>query len=233
VSIVAWCSRPTAAQIRVARDVGCTGLALMLHDDSEDRTAGVWETDAKVHDYCARIRDAGLELHLTAWVQPHVEWLERACDVLVEMVGEHRATSVCWDAEEPWTRARGGLPLDKAASLIQLYGIREGVSGIGYAPRGLDPLMARAAYVVPQCYATTRSGSLSLEGIPRVIEGWQRRAPHAVVQPALACYSQNGTLLDDWTAAGKPHDVWLWSLRHIVGKPDLVRRLRDAMGATT
>jgi len=206
----------------------------MLHDDSTDRRAGPFEIDARARDYCQAIRDAGFDLHLTVWAQPHAEYLERACAMIVDLGKDYGASSVCWDAEEPWTQAVGELSHAAAADAIDLFGMREGVTGIGYASDKLDPLLARAAYVVPQCYATTRVGSLSIAGIANVIERWRKHAPHAELQPGLAVYAQNTMgLLDDWRACGKPSTVWLWSLRWIArgSGSRMVSELRDAIAS--
>lgn len=227
IDITLWCSRPTAAQIEWAVSEGVTALNLMIDDDSKDRQ-GSFEVDAGTDERCKMIRDAGLELELTAWAQPHREYLARACDWLVKASVDHGPRVIWWDAEEPWTQARGGLDPAAAADLIDLAGAREGVSGIGYAPRSLDPLLARADLVAPQAYATTREGSLSHARIPGVLAGWARRAPHAEVVPALAGYSQGPDGLGQaWRAAGRPDRIQIWALRHLIGR-SLLWQIKDA-----
>lgn len=208
----------------------------MVHDDAADRRANAFVMDAKIHEYCERIRDAGIELHLTAWAQPYTEYLTRACDELVKLVGDYGACSVCWDAEEPWTQAIGGLEPAKAAEIINLYGAREGVTCIGYASHEVDPLVARAAYVAPQAYVTKAEGGLayddpnSTNDIPGVLGRWRKRAPGVELVPALAAWGQvRGGIVQAWRAAGKPKRVLLWSMRHIANRPTEVQRLVDAM----
>lgn len=239
-TVGAWCSRPRASWLTAAAKLGITDLSLMVHDDSTDRREGPFEMDAGIRGYCQAIVDAGFNLHLTAWIQPYVEWLAKGCDELVKLVGDFGARSVCWDAEEPWTQAKGGLKPEQAAGLINLYGIREGVSGIGYAPKALDPLMARADYLAPQAYVTRKEGGLTHAGIPKVIRGWEKRAaaerePLAAAPemiPAFAAYDQGvGHTVQSWLAADRPRHVLLWSLRHIAGNPkptaDLINRMRQ------
>lgn len=231
-TVRAWCSRPRTSWLAAAKKVGVTDLDLMLHDDSKDRREGVFEMDTGIHGYCQAIVDAGFELHLTAWIQPYTSWLSEACDVLVDLCGHFGARSVCWDAEEPWTQAKGGLRPEVAAGLINLYGIREGVSGIGYAPKSLDPLMARADYVAPQAYVTREEGGLTHAGIPKVLEVWRKRSADAEMVPAFAAYDQGvGDSVQAWLAAGRPRHIALWSLRHIASHPkstaNLIARMRQ------
>lgn len=228
IDITLWCSRPTQAQIDWAVAEGVTGLNLMVHDASAMRdSSSRFAPDHGTDDACRRIVDAGLELELTAWIMPHRDYLAAACDWLTHATVDHGARVVWWDAEEPWTQARGGLDPAAAADLIDLAGAREGVSGIGYAPKSLDPLLARADLVAPQAYATTREGSLSHARIPGVLSGWRKRAPHAEVVPALAGYSQgpNGLGLA-WAAAGRPARIQIWALRHLVGR-SLLRQIKS------
>lgn len=239
-TIGAWCSRPRSSWLTAAKKVGITDLHLMVHDDSTDRTEGAFEMDAGIRGYCQAIVDAGFSLHLTAWIQPYTSWLAKGCDELVKLCGDFGARSICWDAEEPWTQAKGGLKPEVAAGLINLYGVREGVSGIGYAPKSLDPLMARADYLAPQAYVTRAEGGLTHAGIPKVIAGWEKRASvgrqdhvaPAETMPALAAYDQGvGDSVQAWLAAGRPRHTLLWSLRHIASNPkptgNLIARIRQ------
>lgn len=235
IQLEAWTSRPTAERIKVACEVGVTGLHLMVHDDAADRTENAWAMDRDVRESCKMITDAGLDLHLTAWAQPYTEYLSRACDDLVALAGEFGARSVCWDAEEPWTKGKG-LPLQMAADAINLYGMTEGVTAIGYASRRVDPLVKRAAYVAPQCYVTEAPGGLDYADIDDVLYLWRRRTVPPVgklppdVVPAFAAYGQqSGGLVRAYMAAGKPDRVILWSMKHIANHPNEVRRLRAAM----
>lgn len=218
LDVTVWCARPTSAQIEWARTQGVTALNLMVHDASAYRGEVRFTPDSSAAESCRRIVDAGLELELTAWAMPHRSYLASACDWLVQAALDHGARVIWWDAEEPWTRATGGLDPEVAADLINLAGAREGVTGIGYAPKSLDPLLARADVVAPQAYSTTREGSLSHARIPGVLAGWARRAPHATVIPALAGYAQPPRGLGAaWEAAGRPGRIQIWALRHLVG----------------
>lgn len=214
--IGAWCSRPTTKQIELAKKLGIGRLHLMVNDHSADTGPTKFRCDAKARDYAAMITDAGIELHLTSWIMPHLEFLTAACDQLAQLVGDTGAHSIEWDAEKPWTHAVGGLPHADAATMIQLYGCREGVSGIGFgAAHALFPLVARAEYVTPQAYVTTTSG-LSLAGVPKVLAHWKNLAGDRVIIPAIAAYRQRpGGMLDAWNAAGRPPTIMLWALRHL------------------
>ena len=230
--IGAWCMRPTAGQIALARRLGIGRLHLMVNDHSADRKPTAFRIDTKAREYARMITDAGIELHITSWLMPHVEFLTRACAELVQLSLDTGACSIEWDAEEPWTKAVGGLPHDQAAAMMQLYGSREGVTGIGYADRdALLPLTRRACYVTPQAYVTRTSG-LQISGVRRVIDRWEAMAGTAEVIPALAAYRQPARgLVDAWAAAGRPGTVILWALRHLdssVGRR-LVDDLRAAM----
>jgi hypothetical protein len=220
IDITLWCARPTKTQIEWAVAEGVTALNVMVHDASPFRdSSSKFKPDAGTDEACRRIVDAGLVLELTAWAMPHRDYIAAACDWLTQSSVDYGVRVIWWDAEEPWTQARGGLDPAAAADLIDLAGAREGVTGIGYAPKSLDPLLARADVVGPQAYATTREGSLSHARIPGVLAGWAKRAPTAAMIPALAGYSQppNGLRLA-WEAAGRPKRIQIWALRHLVGR---------------
>ncbi len=229
----AWCYRPDAEKIALAKRLGLGALQLMVHDDAADRTSNAWAMDKDVRSSCQRIVDAGLELHLTAWAQPYAGYLARGCDDLVELVGSFGASSVCWDAEEPWTQARGPgmLSPEQAASIINLYGARMGVTGIGYMSRELDPLIARADYVCPQAYVTGKTpGGLEVDGVDEVIARWRKRAPKADMIPAFASYDQlPADLVRCWKAAGQPAQCFIWSMKHIARNPKHVELLVRAL----
>ncbi len=224
--------RPTAGQVALAKRLGISRLHLMVNDHSTDRKPTAFRMDTKAREYARMITDAGIELHVTSWLMPHVEFLTRACSEMVQLSLDTGASSIEWDAEEPWTRAVGGLPHDKAAEMMQLYGSREGVSGIGYADRDkLGPLIARADYVTPQAY-TTRTSDLQPAGIPAVVRRWEGMAGKATVIPALAAYGQPpGGIAIAWRSAGKPATVILWALRHLgsISAQKRVLELRRAM----
>ncbi len=228
--IAAWCSRPSVRDLTVAKQTGITELHLMIHDDSTDRRPSKFEIDKYADEYCRRIIDAGFALHLTAWAQPHRDYLLAACEWLTEASVRHGVRSICWDAEEPWTQAIGGMDPVAAAALIDLAGAVEGVTGIGYAPRSIDPLLARADYVAPQVYVTARERSLRAESVPTVLERWAARSCATVI-PALAAYAQHpGGMVAAWHAAKQPRSVILWSLRHVVRNSAETRKLARAMG---
>lgn len=234
--IGAWCSKPSAERIAAAVQLGIGELHLMVHDDAADRRANAFVMDASVRESCRMIVDAGLDLHLTAWAQPHREYMQRACDELRQMTVEFGARSICWDSEEPWTQAIGGADQQEIADEMDLFGATEGVSGIGFASRELDPLIARADYIAPQAYVTKAPGGLeyddpnSTNDIPGVLARWRKRAPDVELVPAFAAWGQiRGGIVQAWRAAGKPARVLLWSLRHIQDRPVEVQRLRDAM----
>ena len=229
--IGAWCRRPSAAEISTAPKLGVQRLHLMVNDHSADRGPTPFRLDDRAREYAARIVDAGIELHITSWIMPHVEFLTAGCAELVQLAIDSGAHSIEWDAEEPWTRAVGGMRHADAAALMQLYGSREGVTGIGYADRdALQPLTLRAAYVTPQAYVTRTSG-LRLDGIPRILARWEAMSGSATVIPALAAYRQDrGGPVDAWQAAGKPETVVLWALRHL-DSPTARRMVGDLSAA--
>lgn len=233
--IGAWCMRPTKKQLDVAKKCGIGRLHLMVNDHSADRKPTAFRIDTKAREYARMITDAGIELHITSWIMPHVEFLTRACAELVQLSLDTGAHSIEWDAEAPWTHASGGMPWDQAAAMMQLYGSREGVSGIGYTKRAaLAPLVARADYVTPQAYVTRTSG-MQLAGIPSVLERWKGMVTKATIIPALAAYSQPPDgIVNSWKHAGKPDTVMLWALRHLNSSYDYsaIADLRNAMEAT-
>lgn len=214
--------------VAFARELGCGALYIMVNDHSKRRgpTAYTTRAPARIVRLAEHARAAGLEAHLTSWVMPHAGYLA-GLGRLRQLAEDAGAASVLLDAEEPWTRARGGLPYSDAAVEVarQLDGIRWGVTGIGYASwDALGVLVTLARYAVPQAYATATSG-VTPERAAAMVNRWRQLWPHVPLIAGLAAYRQIGiaghtaesamrTAYDGVREAGCA-DVIYWSLRHL------------------
>ncbi len=227
--IGAWVMHPTAEQLSMARRIGITRIDLMINDHSKDRRPTEFRCNDGVDDDAKMIRDLGFDLHFTSWVMPHQPFVAKACDVLSQLVIDHGAISVMWDAEEPWTQAIGGNTRDAAADIgRRMAGCRMGASGIGYADlHDHDPevlyLVDVCDYVVPQVYVTSDSG-LRHNSMRRVLERWSFDKP---ILAGLAAYAQTfdglstgPNMLRSWEKVRDTDGVCYWAMRHIAKNRD-------------
>jgi len=184
--------------IAVATNVGLSRLDIIINDHSVARASRPYDTYSqnRIVALCKAANDAGLAVHITTWVMPHRAYIERMGLEMHELAERAKIESVVLDAEEPWTLARAPMPWVDAADLVKtsMGQIRWGVTGIGYAsPTKLGPLVRRAAYGLPQCYATNSATSARPEdAAPRYVARWREVFDLDEVVVGLAAYNQRG-----------------------------------------
>jgi hypothetical protein len=201
-TVGAWCGASTLANPK--RDVdfavahGINRLDIVVNDHAAWREPKPFTVRSRkrIRALVERAERAGIETHLMSWIMPHREYIEAAAEKLVPLCNDLGVASLQWDAEEPWMRAKGGMGCTLAAELVaeRFADLRcpMGVTGIGYADhRKLGPLAKHCAYVVPQCYATAKSGQTPEEAPGRFHELWHARFERPVVI-GLAAYRQAG-----------------------------------------
>lgn len=240
-TVGAWCGssalRDPKGAVKFAAAHGIDRLDVIVNDHSKDRAPtrfSLRDTD-RIRNLADVAHAAGLEVHLMSWVMPHADFIHSAADKLLPLAEATGASSIQWDAEEPWTLAKHRLGYPQAAKLIDKRfrgGPPMGVTGIGYASREkLTPLAAICDYAVPQCYSTHTSG-LNPKNVGRKFtERWERvyRVP---VVCGLAAYRQHGipgykkqTAMEAAIRSVPPHihTVIYWSLPSLQRDPELAR----------
>jgi hypothetical protein len=168
--------------IRAAKAMKLDDLHVMVADHS------AWRTEHAFSDRPAKGRRAAaiddlvavgrvcaqhdIGLGLTTWIMPHTRYVASCAHYLTAAVealaGVCPVTSIILDAEEPWTKATGGVSWNRAGDQLgQLlaplqarpHEIRIGLTGIGYAREAaLDPLAEWCDFGNPQVYATKDNG---------------------------------------------------------------------------
>lgn len=228
-SVGAWCFNPTKADVDFALALGIRRLDFMVNDLSKER--GPTKFRMAVPTWAEYAAGKGIEVHLTSWIMPHVEFAIAAGDELQHIAGVVGARGVVLDAEEPWTLATGDVDREGAAAAFEeaMMGCRFGVTGIGYASVvKLGPLLARADYGVPQAYVTGTSG---LRAVGPVLEHWKKAFGRPVV-PGLAAYRTTAAQMrTDLAAVGEASTVLYWALRHIKGSKAAQSVIRETYHA--
>lgn len=225
------------ATLDFAAKLGLGRLDVICNDHSAKRkpqSFGTWNK-SRLETFCRMAVDRGFEVHLMTWCMPHDVYLNGMVEQMSELYAKCRASSVQLDAEEPWTNARRPLPYDDAAKIvIDGFGrenVPYGVTGIGWASsKKLGPLMAGAAYGVPQCYSTARNNLNPKTSTSFLVGLWRKRFPRPPENPlplviGLAGYRQSGrpgytkerfmTAAFDGALAVEPVDIVYWSMRWI------------------
>ena len=220
-------------EVAAAAQMGIGHLHLMVNDHSAQRrplpsfmaapTRGLaTATPSSLLAVARECRRHSICLHLTTWVMPWDAYVDGMLDYmgevgdLVESVSPIQ--SVVIDAEEPWTRSPfepGGYR--RAAQRIRQgltrRDLRMGVTGIGFFPNALRPLLEVADYGIPQCYLTT-GGRLRPSGAAKAIEKWQRGTA-GDLEIGLAGYRTTPAIMHQGfeIAASRP-TIW-WSLNSL------------------
>jgi len=224
--------------VGIARALGLTRLDVIVNDHSASRRDRPFDTyvRARILALCKAARDAGLEVVLLSWLLPFKDYILRAAGELNAIAAATGARSVCFDAEEPWSKAVDPLPYEVAAQLVedQMLELPWGVTGIGYAnATKLGPLMRRSSFCIPQCYATRDTPLLPPEHVAStLVAHWKQIFPSLVangtpIHVGLAAYHQDGitghtveqalrAAFLDAERTGAADVVW-WSLSAIRG----------------
>lgn len=247
-----WSSMDTDAAVRksiaVAQSAGLGRLDVIVNDHSTSRRERPFDTypSQRVDRICKAAHDVGIETHLLSWLMPHRKYIERATAELVELTKNTGSLSMCFDAEEPWTRAVSPMAYPEAAELVEhgMGSTRWGVTAIGYAsPSRLGPLVRLASYLLPQCYSTNNPKTPPPEVVvPRLVAHWKKVFPtfsagEQQLVVGLAAYDQDG--IAGHTAAqairasflgaeqSKAVDVVYWSLGAIRKNPKVAAAIRE------
>lgn len=245
----AWCgsgSMASAATIKrdvaFARWLGLTRLDVIVNDHSASRSERDFDTypRTKIVALCSAATQAGLEVNLMSWIMPHERYLIEGVKILLELLEQTDASSVMFDAEEPWTQARRPMPYADAAAIVAetLKAHGWGVTGIGYASaEKLGPLVKLAAYMVPQAYVTSGTPNLDPAHDPFALaKHWQKIFGLRDLVVGLAAYHQTGipgysvdqALRASFASANaaKPIAISWWSLAQIRSSSKVANAIR-------
>jgi hypothetical protein len=215
--------------LKFARQLGLGRLNVICNDHSTARAPRGFDTynKSRISMFCRRAVDEGFSVHLMSWWMPHESYIREGAEQLRMMASDSGAQSVELDAEEPWTRAQDPMPWAEAAELTasELGDLPFGVTGIGYTPKNkVGPLVAKASYMVPQCYATGNNDLDPATAPPHLCRRWQSAFGERELVVGLAAYKQQRAgytkekfMTQAFHAAESMHptDIVYWSLRHI------------------
>lgn len=181
--------------IKLAKQIGLSRLDVIVNDDAGHQAEKSYDLFDKSSSLAMMAKDAGFQVHLLSWLMPHTRYIEGAAAALVPFVRATEVDSICFDTEEPWTKATGNFDYEHAGELVaqRFAGIPWGVTGIGYASgEKLGPLVTRANYGLPQCYATSGSGLSPATAVPKLVGHWRKLWPSTPLVVGLAAYKQKG-----------------------------------------
>jgi hypothetical protein len=150
----------------------------------------------EIADLCSRAKDAGMEVHITSWIEPYASFIDEAADALIPLCGRVGASSLMWDAEEPWNHHQGVDYTEaarKVASAFQSLSCPMGVSGImNTRVDRVGPLAQHCEYLVPQCYATSHNNLDPRTVATRGVDRWREKiANDKKFMVGLAAYRQS------------------------------------------
>lgn len=213
--------------VAAIQEAGVTDVHVMVNDFSKARRRTkfrTYDTDLIIQ-FCKRLRKVGVRIHLTSWIMPHRGFQVEARRQLEWLVRKTGAASLVWDAEEPWTRARGLEKWEKHAEsvkylvkLFQGFPVPIGVTGIVYTSRKkTGPLIAACDFSIPQAYATFTSG-IAPQRAQRVAVRRYREMGSKQIVMGLAAYRTNVKRISDdveQTSLLGVNEIAYWSLAAI------------------
>jgi len=175
-------------------------LDVIVNDHSGARATRSFDTfkESQIRTLVKTAQANGIDVHFMSWVMPHEAYIDRAAEVLVPLCNDLGVSSLQWDAEEPWTKAKSPMGYQAAAKRIadRFAGLKceMGVNGIGYTPaEKFGPLHEICDYVVPQCYSTSTSGMKPTTVVPQCVRRWNKVfGGNKKMAIGLAAYKQSG-----------------------------------------
>jgi len=255
-TVGAWCGttslRNPERDVAFARAHGINRLDIIVNDHSRSRSKRKFSvrSQTKIVRLAKIARDAGIEVHLMSWVMPHKEYIEQAAAVLLPLLAATEATSIQWDVEEPWTRAKGAMDYTEAAKLIEKQfasrSCRMGANGIGYTPQDkFAPIANICDYIVPQAYSTTRNGADPSTLVHKQVTRWKKNFGNVDMAIGLAAYRQSPkNALGDLSAKTRirlavqaaeregADTVIYWSLRWIRKNKEVAAEISKVLAGT-
>lgn len=243
-TVGAWAGSRSLARperyVKFAVAHGINRLDIVVNDHSKWR--GPHKFTLRNPDKIVRLaqlaREAGIEVHLMSWLMPHGVYIKGAADKLPLLAEMCDASSIQWDAEEPWMLARDhdghARGAERVAEAFKHLGLPMGVNGIGYASvRKMGPLAEVCDYVVPQIYSTRTNGLDPKTAPAKFHKRWTKYFKKPIVM-GLAAYRQSGisgyptetdamqSAVDAARATGVD-TVLYWSLYHITRSPEVAK----------
>lgn len=237
-----------ARSVRELLKLKVTDCYVMINDFSDKRTATKFSYRREVVPFADALNAAGIRVHLCSWIMPHEVFLRGMCFAMPKLIKRCKAVSVLWDAEEPWTLAKGFGTYARAVSFLARHmaavpwGVPVGITGIGYAvTRKLKALAKLCAYLLPQAYSTRTSKVNCLTVASKFCKIWISKFGRKEIRVGLAGYRQKGVKGSNGTEADAmekailsvPREIdevvywWLPTLRREDDKAHVVLMARE------
>ncbi|HWB80572.1 MAG TPA: peptidoglycan-binding domain-containing protein [Nannocystaceae bacterium] len=250
-SIGAWAGtralREPGPAVELAVRTKLQRIDIVVNDHSAARSPRKFDTHsvAKIEALAQRARDAGLEVHVTSWLMPHKAYISEAAAQLVPLCSKIGASSLQWDAEEPWTLAQQAMDRREAAAWLheRFTGLScpMGANAIGFASvEKFGPLAEICDYVVPQAYATNTSKIAPEAAPPRFHDRYAKLFERPIAM-GLAAYGQSGiaghtpasavrAAIDATAALGDVDTIIFWSLDWLRQSETVARAVAESRG---
>jgi hypothetical protein len=201
-TVGAWCGSSSLADpqrdVDFAVATNINRLDIVVNDHAKARAAQPFtvRSAAAIKKLCDTAQAAGIETHLMSWLMPHAAYIDQAAELLVPICEDVGASSLQWDAEEPWMLAQKPMDYQEAAKRIadkfSDLSCPMGANAIGFTSIAkFGPLADICDYVVPQAYSTTSSGVTPGDGQRRIFDRYKNAFNRPIVM-GLAAFRQSG-----------------------------------------
>ena len=248
-TVGAWCGSSSLADPQ--RDVdfalanNINRLDIVVNDHAKSRAAQPFtvRSGSSIKKLCTAAQTAGIETHLMSWIMPHAAYIDQAAELLIPICEDVGASSLQWDAEEPWMLAEKSMKYEDASKRIadkfSRLACPMGANAIGFTSIAkMGPLAKICDYVVPQAYSTASSGVTPGDGQRRIFERYEKAFNRNIVM-GLAAFRQSGipghTIESAMTACVNAANdlecdtVLYWSLRQIRSSKEVRNVVRSIL----
>jgi len=149
--------------LSVAAEIGATDIIVLLNDSPKSQPAfGLRPNRDTTLELAKKVRGAGLSYHMSSWLDPSAEYVNRAAGELSELAEVTKATSLCIDAEGEYRlRIRNHLQFvaETISPAFAGFPVPIGVTSFAGLPGEIASLLAWAVaehngYGMPQVYGT-------------------------------------------------------------------------------
>ena len=134
-----------ARVVKTALAVGATDVIALLNDSPVHQPKFGLPKRQTILDLASKLRDVGIDFHLSSWLDPTKQYVTAAADGLAELAELTKASSICLDAEGEF-RKRISNHLEFVASVVSPafagFPVPIGITSFAGLPKEVAPLLA-------------------------------------------------------------------------------------------
>lgn len=197
--------------LEIAAQIGATDVICLVSDSPKPQPRFAFRPNRdSVLELAQKVKGAGLDWHLGAWLDPKPEYVNEAAAALKSMAIESKASSLCIDAEGEWKfRINNHIEFvaHTVAPAFKGFPIPIGVTSYASLPKEVAPLLAwvvaeHDGFGMPQVYGvdTGQDWQKLASAQPDTIAALGYRTWSPITKNLVAVVAAYGTPQAGWNA---------------------------------